>query len=57
MKSRIAYARVAPGIYEATDALDRYVQTCDLERAPVPSAVPAGRRASTSGHTRTIARV
>lgn len=35
MKSRINYARVAPGVYEAMDSLDRYIQTCGLERSLV----------------------
>ena len=35
MKSRINYAGVAPGVYEAMDALDRYIQTCGLERSLV----------------------
>ena len=35
MKARINYARIAPGVYEAMDALDRYIQTCGLERSLV----------------------
>ena len=31
MKPRLNYATVAPGTYEAMDALDRYLQTCELE--------------------------
>ncbi len=31
MKPRIAYARTAPGTYQAMDALDRYVAECGLE--------------------------
>ena len=31
MKPRLNYAKVAPVTYEAMDALDRYVQTCELE--------------------------
>ena len=33
MKPRLNYAKVAPGTYEAMDALDRYLQTCDLEKS------------------------
>jgi AhpD family alkylhydroperoxidase len=33
MKPRLNYAKVAPGTYEAMDALDRYIQTCDLEKS------------------------
>src|SRR5512134_2463424 len=32
MKPRLNYAKVAPGTYDAMDALDRYVQACDLEK-------------------------
>lgn len=32
MKARIRYAKVAPGAFEAMDALDRYVQECGLEK-------------------------
>jgi AhpD family alkylhydroperoxidase len=35
MRSRFNYGKVAPGIYEAMDALDRYLQQCDLEKALV----------------------
>lgn len=35
MKPRLNYAKVAPGTYEAMDALDRYIQTCNLERSLV----------------------
>ena len=35
MKPRINYSRIAPGVYEAMDALDRYIQTCGLERSLV----------------------
>jgi AhpD family alkylhydroperoxidase len=35
MKPRLNYAKVAPGTYEAMDALDRYIQTCDLEKSLV----------------------
>jgi AhpD family alkylhydroperoxidase len=31
MKARLDYARVAPGVYDAMDGLDRYLQTCGLE--------------------------
>jgi AhpD family alkylhydroperoxidase len=33
MKPRLNYAKVAPGTYEAMDALDQYVQTCDVEKS------------------------
>jgi AhpD family alkylhydroperoxidase len=32
MKPRINYAKAAPGVYDAMDALDQYVQKCGLER-------------------------
>jgi AhpD family alkylhydroperoxidase len=32
MTTRFDYSRVAPGIYDAMDALDRYLQDCALER-------------------------
>jgi len=31
MKPRIAYARVAPGVYDAMDPLDQYLAGCGLE--------------------------
>lgn len=33
MKARLHYARVAPGVYEAMDALDQYLGTCGLEES------------------------
>jgi AhpD family alkylhydroperoxidase len=33
MKPRLNYAKAAPGIYDAMDALDRYLQDCGLERS------------------------
>jgi AhpD family alkylhydroperoxidase len=33
MKVRLNYGKVAPGVYDAMDALDRYLQDCELERA------------------------
>jgi AhpD family alkylhydroperoxidase len=33
MKVRLNYGRVAPGVYEAMDALDRYVQQCGVEKS------------------------
>jgi AhpD family alkylhydroperoxidase len=33
MKPRLNYAKVAPGTYEAMDALDRYLQACDVEKS------------------------
>jgi len=33
MKPRINYAKAAPGVYEAMDALDQYLARCGLERA------------------------
>jgi AhpD family alkylhydroperoxidase len=33
MKPRISYGKVAPGSYAAMDALDQYLQTCDLEKS------------------------
>jgi AhpD family alkylhydroperoxidase len=32
MKARYNYAKVAPGVYDAMDGLDRYIQDCGLER-------------------------
>jgi AhpD family alkylhydroperoxidase len=32
MKARYNYAKAAPGVYDAMDALDRYIQDCSLER-------------------------
>jgi AhpD family alkylhydroperoxidase len=32
MKVRLNYSHTAPGVYDAMDALDRYIQTCGLER-------------------------
>jgi len=31
MKTRLNYARFAPGVYDAMDALDQYLTTCGLE--------------------------
>lgn len=33
MNVRINYGKAAPGVYDAMDALDRYLQTCGLERS------------------------
>jgi AhpD family alkylhydroperoxidase len=33
MSVRLNYGRVAPGVYEAMDALDRYLATCGLEES------------------------
>jgi AhpD family alkylhydroperoxidase len=33
MKTRLNYGQVAPGTYDAMDALDRYLQTCALEKS------------------------
>ncbi|MBA3260027.1 MAG: carboxymuconolactone decarboxylase family protein [Gemmatimonadales bacterium] len=33
MKARLNYAKAAPGLYEAMDALDRYLQGCGLEES------------------------
>jgi AhpD family alkylhydroperoxidase len=33
MNVRLNYGQVAPGVYEAMDALDQYLQACGLERA------------------------
>ena len=32
MNVRLRYAELAPGVYDAMDGLDRYLQTCALER-------------------------
>jgi AhpD family alkylhydroperoxidase len=32
MKTRLNYGKVAPGVYEAMDPLDQYLQACGLER-------------------------
>lgn len=31
MKTRLNYARIAPGVYDAMDALDQYLSKCGLE--------------------------
>lgn len=31
MKARLNYGKVAPGVYDAMDALDQYLQKCGLE--------------------------
>jgi AhpD family alkylhydroperoxidase len=33
MKTRLDYAKVAPGVYDAMDALDQYLQRSGLERS------------------------
>jgi AhpD family alkylhydroperoxidase len=33
VKARLNYAKAAPGVYDAMDALDRYLQECGLERS------------------------
>jgi AhpD family alkylhydroperoxidase len=33
MKPRLNYAKAAPGVYDAMDALDQYLQGCGLEQA------------------------
>ncbi len=33
MKPRLHYAKAAPGVYEAMDALDQYLQGCGLEES------------------------
>jgi AhpD family alkylhydroperoxidase len=33
VRARLNYANVAPGVYDAMDALDRYLQDCGLERS------------------------
>ena len=33
MKARINYAKAAPGVYDAMDNLDRYLQECGLEKS------------------------
>jgi AhpD family alkylhydroperoxidase len=32
MKTRLNYGQIAPGVYDAMDPLDQYVQSCGLER-------------------------
>ena len=32
MKTRINYGNAAPGVYDAMDAIDQYIQRCGLER-------------------------
>jgi AhpD family alkylhydroperoxidase len=32
MKTRINYGKAAPGVYDAMDAIDRYIAACGLER-------------------------
>ena len=41
MRPRIAYARVAPGVYDAMDALDRYLAACPLEPVLLQGEVPS----------------
>ncbi|HEV8582113.1 MAG TPA: carboxymuconolactone decarboxylase family protein [Thermoanaerobaculia bacterium] len=33
MKARINYAKAAPGVYDAMDSLDQYLQQCGLEKS------------------------
>jgi AhpD family alkylhydroperoxidase len=33
MNARLNYGKIAPGVYEAMDGLDRYVQTCAVEKS------------------------
>lgn len=33
MKARINYAKVAPGVYDAMDALDKYLASCGIEES------------------------
>ena len=33
MRARINYAKAAPGVYDAMDGLDRYLQECGLEKS------------------------
>src|ERR1051325_7527141 len=33
MKTRLNYAKVAPGVYDAMDPLDQYLATCGLEES------------------------
>ena len=33
MKPRLHYAKAAPGVYQAIDALDQYLQGCGLEES------------------------
>jgi AhpD family alkylhydroperoxidase len=33
MKPRLNYAKVAPGVYDAMDALDRYLASCELQES------------------------
>jgi AhpD family alkylhydroperoxidase len=33
MRARINYAKAAPGVYDAMDSLDRYLQECGLEKS------------------------
>ena len=35
MRPRINYAKVAPGVYDAMDALDQYISSCELEESLV----------------------
>lgn len=35
MRSRFNYAKAAPGVYEAMDSLDQYIQNCGLEKSLV----------------------
>jgi AhpD family alkylhydroperoxidase len=33
VRARLNYAKAAPGVYDAMDALDQYLQNCGLERS------------------------
>jgi AhpD family alkylhydroperoxidase len=33
MEQRFNYAKVSPGVYEAMDCMDRYIQECGLEKS------------------------
>lgn len=35
MKARFNYAKTAPGVYDAMDALDQYLSTCGLDEQPL----------------------
>jgi len=40
MKPRLNYAKVAPGVYDAMDALDQYLSGCGLVPGAYKPAAP-----------------
>ena len=44
MKPRLNYGRIAPGVYDAMDALDQYLAACGLEESRLYSSVRKSSR-------------